>query len=186
MNQPLHSVIVTPQGERYNNLSNSGLVMNSEISIEDFKYTNRIGVVKTLPLVETPLKVGDKVIVHHNVFRQFWNVQGHLRDGQSYIDGTDYSLDPTMVFAFYRDSKWTPLNDWCFVKPVIQDENALIFNTDKFKSLKGTIFINNPILANQGVQLGDEIGFTPQSEYEFEIDDQLVYKMKVKDILFKL
>jgi hypothetical protein len=46
----------------------------------------------------------------------------------------------------------------------------------------GTIKYSNEVLRRNGIVEGLEIGFTPESEYEFELDGQVLYKMRVSDI----
>ena len=58
---------------RYDNKKNidgKELILNSELSERDYKFVNRIGTVKSVPInYKTKIKPGDKVIVHHNVVR---------------------------------------------------------------------------------------------------------------------
>ena len=65
--------IVIPDGKRYNNevnINGDKLIVNS--SIENFKLINRTATVLTVPTAfETPIQEGDKVIIHHNVFRRY-------------------------------------------------------------------------------------------------------------------
>ena len=69
--------IVSPDGERYNNKINVGdkeLIVNSEI--QNHEYVNRLAIVKSTPIINnTDIKVGDIVVVHHNVFRRWHNVK---------------------------------------------------------------------------------------------------------------
>ena len=68
--------IVIPDGKRYNNevdINGDKLIVNS--SIENFKLNKQnSNVVLTVPTAfETPIQEGDKVIIHHNVFRRYYN-----------------------------------------------------------------------------------------------------------------
>ena len=47
---------------------------------------------------------------------------------------------------------------------------------------KGTVKYTNQNLIDQGVSCGLEIGYTKDSEYEFEIDGEKLYRMRRKDI----
>jgi hypothetical protein len=77
--QSLFNFIVEPKNGRYTNTVKIGkkeLIINT--SIEDHKFVNRIGIVKSIPLVgETNINVNDEVIVHHNVFRRFYDIRGN-------------------------------------------------------------------------------------------------------------
>jgi len=76
--KPVFDFIVEPVGERYNNeveVGNKKLILNSEIFNHEF--VNRLAKIVSVPIAfETELKVGDIIIVHHNVFRRWHNVKG--------------------------------------------------------------------------------------------------------------
>lgn len=184
MKQSLYKVVLSPFGDRYNNITDSGLILNTEVSIEDFIYTNRLGVVKTLPVIETPLEVGDIVIVHHNVFRRYWNVKGKLKNSSGWMSETDFLADWDTIFAYKRgDDDWVSLMDYCFIKP---SKNNNRFETSMHEYLNGTVAIGNNILEQQGVHKGDKVAFIPESEYEFEIDGNTLYKMGANRVVYKL
>ena len=72
--------IVMPEGNRYSNevdIDGDKLIVNS--SIENFKLINRKATVLTVPTAfTTPIQEGDEVIIHHNVFRRYYNTKGTL------------------------------------------------------------------------------------------------------------
>ena len=74
----LHNFIIKPNGERYNNIKKIGdkeLILNTEIF--HHQYVNREAIVLEVPVVNnTPIKKGDIIIVHHNVFRRWHNMHG--------------------------------------------------------------------------------------------------------------
>lgn len=185
MKQALYDAIIEPIGDRYNNRTEEGLIVNAEISIDDFMHTNRLGIVKSTPVIKTPLKEGDTVVVHHNTFRQFWNVRGALANGRAWAGDNSYLASWDTIFAYKRNSKWKSLAYYCFIKPIENISDGLAYDTDQYINLTGIVFIGNPILEEQGIHEGDTITFKPNSEYKFEIDGQEVYKMSTRDILFK-
>jgi len=75
----IHDFIVKPIEGRYNNtvkIDEVDLIVNTRI--EEFKSVSKVAEVVALPLaVDTNIKVGDKVIVHHNVFRRFYDIRGN-------------------------------------------------------------------------------------------------------------
>jgi hypothetical protein len=98
----LFDFIITPKGKRYNNTKQVGdteLVLNA--SIEDHLMINRTGIVKALPSVgETNIQIGDEVILHHNVFRRYYDaatkklaifdafeILNKIQDEQNMLDG---------------------------------------------------------------------------------------------------
>ena len=77
----VYNFVVTPKGERYNNkkkVGDSELILNTEIY--NHQFVNRIAIVKSTPIIgNTNIQPGDEVIVHHNVFRR-WN-DVNVQDG---------------------------------------------------------------------------------------------------------
>ena len=71
--QSLYAFIVEPIKSRYNNTKKIGennLILNTKI--QDHRYVNRNAVVISTPKnVKTNIKIGDEVIVHHNIFRRY-------------------------------------------------------------------------------------------------------------------
>ena len=69
----VQNFIIKPLGDRYNNklkVGDKDLIVNTDIY--EHKFVNRCAKVIEIPRVgETPIKKGDTVIVHHNVFRRW-------------------------------------------------------------------------------------------------------------------
>ena len=84
----VHSFIVEPLGSRYKNTVSVGdkeLIINSEI--QNHQYVNRYAKVLSVPIYADSLgiKVGDTVIVHHNVFRRWYDVRGKEKNSKSFF-----------------------------------------------------------------------------------------------------
>lgn len=193
MNKGLISIyksIVRPLGDRYENVrlvDGKKLIENSVINEKDFKFTNRIGVIETPARSEKILKKGDLVVVHHNVFRKFNNMQGKLVDGGSYVAEDKFACFSDQMFAYKRaDNDWKSLQDYCFIMPKVQpQQRGVIYDLNPYVEQSGKVFINNPALEKMGINHGDEILFLPFCEYEFTIEGKLVYRMKWQDIVAK-
>ena len=74
--QSLFDYIISTEN-RYNNVVNideKKLIVNTEITERDHIFVNRIGTVCSCPLTgDTTIKEGDDVILHHNVFRKWYD-----------------------------------------------------------------------------------------------------------------
>ena len=85
--QGLFNFVVKPKGSRYNNVKKIGdkeLILNAELF--SHQYVNREAIVVSLPkIVKTDIKVGDTVIIHHNVFRRWHDQQGVEKNSRSYF-----------------------------------------------------------------------------------------------------
>jgi co-chaperonin GroES (HSP10) len=180
----VYDFIVTPLGERYNNdikVGDKSLTLNT--SIEKFKFINKVAKVESIPLAySTPIKVGDEVIIHHNVFRRFYNQQGKDVNSSKFFKEDSYFCQPDQIYLYKRDGKWNSFNERCFVAPV---KETNIFSNKKEKELVGILKYSNKSLEALKIAPGDLIGFTPDSEFEFTIEGEKLYCMKSNDIVIK-
>ena len=172
--------IVEPAGERYNNskkIEDSELILNTTMDETDYKYTNRIGVIKGLPRRNSILREGDRVIVHHNTFRKWFNVRGKLKDSANFVKRDHFYVGFDQIFAYDRGDGWKCLEDYCFIKPIEKEETDLLLDTNKNENKVGIVKFGNKILEEQGIYEGDKIFFQGQAEYVFKIDDEILWKM---------
>ena len=176
----VYNFIIKPKDSRYNNTKNIGgkkIIVNTDIF--QHQYVSREATVISTPsLFKTDIKVGDTIIVHHNVFRRYTDVKGIERDGKSYYKDDLYFVFIDQIFAYKRDDKWIPLDDYCFIKPIKSND---MFDTNKEQALIGVIKYTNKNLP----EVGSLVGFTPNSEYEFVIDAERLYRVRTEDITIK-
>ena len=180
MNSVLY-FIIKPKKDRYNNIKKIGdkdLIVNTDNF--QHQYVSREATVISIPkFFETDIKPGDDIIVHHNVFRRWKDVKGREQNSFNYIKDNLYFLEPDRVFAYRRNNKWKAVKDYCFVKPIYSN-NIILEN--KEEPLVGILkYTDN----NLSLKNGDLIGFTPNSEYEFIIDGERLYRVQTKDIAIK-
>ena len=99
----LFDFIVEPVGQRYNNeikIGDKSLIINTQS--ESFKSVNNIAKVISLPKVyKTCIKKGDLVMIHHNVFRRWYNIRGEEKNSKAYFKNNLY---------FYNLIKYTYIN----------------------------------------------------------------------------
>lgn len=162
------------------------VIVNS--TIESVAHINRVATVKSAPSF-TILKEGDKVVVHHNIFRLRNDPKGNMVESNYYIEDNLYFVPLTEVFMYKRDSDWIAIDPYCFVEPIIKKSEegfSLQPSEDTYKGYlknEGIITYLNKELTLQGLKRGDRVKFSKNSEYEFNIDSKLYYKMSTKDIL---
>jgi hypothetical protein len=180
----LYSFIVEPLDERYNNKTKVGdieLILNTEI--QDHKFVSRIGRVLETPINgKTNIKKGDLVIVHHNVFRRYNDIRGEEVNSKSYFEEDKYFVYPDQVFMYNRHGKWFPLKGFCFVKPI---KNRNIFSMQPEQEHTGVLKYIDLDQKKQGLNVNDLIGFTPESEYEFIINKERLYRVPTNSICIK-
>ena len=182
----VYNFVVTPVKSRYNNtkeIDGKELIVNTEIF--NHQHVNREAIVKATPTIgNTDIRVGDTVIVHHNVFRRWHNQHGIEKNSKAYIDEENYLVQPDQIFLHkpkaifsYHSRKWQAMKGYCFVTPIKSTDKL---NTDKEKPLMGIVKYTDGT-----VNEGDLIGFRPSSEYEFIVDGQKLYRLLSKFITIK-
>ncbi len=179
----VYDFIIKPLGERYNNkvnIDNKELIINSSIS--DHKFVNRLAKVVSIPLaIKTNIKINDIVIVHHNLFRRYYNMKGESVNGSKYFKDDLYFASESQIYL-YNNGIWNTNKDFCFIKP-LQENNE--FSVEKVKKNVGILKYGNSSLEVLGITTGDVVGFKSNREFEFIVDKQLLYCMESNDILIK-
>ena len=182
----LYNFIVEPKNkERYNNtikVGNVDLVVNT--SIEDAKDVQRIGIVKSVPLLyNTEIKVDDEVVLWHNIFRIIYDNKGVPVESERYIKDDLFYVEPDLVYMVIRDGKKIAIHENVFVEPLkIHDK----WEGEKEHQHVGIIKYANQKLLNSGLKEGDKIAYRKNCEYEFTIGNERLYLMKNNRILAKL
>lgn len=179
----------------YNNEKKIGdvsLVVNS--TIESVEHINRIAKVVASPEF-TPIKAGDEVIIHHNICRLRNGIKGIMVQSDFHIENNLYFVPLTEVFMYKPvGGEWTALAPFCFIQP-IKDEtkkigSIIVQNSgDTFEGnidKQGVVKYTNPELQEYGINVGDHICFSEDSQYKFNIDGEILYRMKTSDILGKI
>ena len=170
--------IVSPIGERYNNSTKVGekeLILNTEVF--NHQYVNRLAKVIATPLLfQSPINVGDEVIVHHNVFRRWHDVKGREKNSRSYWKEDKYLIQEDQIFL-YKNKEWIATPGFSFVKPLKAIDN---FNIEQERPLTGIIKYSDGSFNKEEL-----VGFRPNSQYEFIIEGERLYRVMNKFITIK-
>ena len=176
----VYNFIIKPKDNRYNNtkkIAGKDIIVNTDIF--QHQYVSREAIVISTPSAfKTDINIGDTIIVHHNIFRRYTDIKGVERDSKSYYKDNLYFAFIDQIFAYKAGGKWIPLDDYCFVKPI---HAYGMFDTNKEQPLMGIMKYTNKNLP----EVGSLIGFTPNSEYEFIIDNERLYRVRTQDISIK-
>jgi len=180
----LFDFIVEPVGQRYSNevkVGDKSLIINTKS--ENFKSVNNIGKVIKLPKAyKTVIKKGDLIMIHHNVFRRFYDMKGKEKNSKSYFKDNMYFVQPDQIYLYKRKNKWKAFQDRCFVAP-LKDEVDI--NNWLEQSLIGVLKYGNSALEALGINQEDVVGYKPYGEYDFVVDGKRLYCMKSNDIVIK-
>jgi hypothetical protein len=185
MKSPYNFIIKPYNDRRYDNIRKYGdvdFVISS--SQEDHTVSNRIGVVVSVPTYYNgPIKSGDHVVVHHNVFKFYYDMKGNQKSSWHHLFD-DYFIIESDQLYMYKDPEgdWMSPYPYCFVRP-IKNQDKVISSAGSKEDLWGEMVYFNELLTD--VTKGDIVSFSPDSEYEFRIDDEVLYRMYNKNICLK-
>lgn len=170
----------------------SGIKFYETVMLNNTSQINREAEVVSVPK-GVILNEGDKVIIHHNICRKRLSTSGEEIPSDYYIEDNLYFVPLSEVFLYKRGSKWKALAPYTFVEPIkadsVKSENLIIpehFYENAHegnKHLYGILKYSNEQLEYFGAKEGDTVIFDKDSEYKFEIDGEVLYKMSTKDIL---
>jgi hypothetical protein len=187
MKSPFNFIVKPLDGKRYSNTKEIGgiefIVSTSE---EDHKFSNRFAEVIELPLgYEGPIENGDTLLVHHNVFKFYNDIKGRQKSGKSFFKDDLFFIEPDQFFMYKRKNTWISYDRFCFVKPISAVE-SYIKKPFSEEPLMGIMKYPNQYLIDKGIKSGDMVCFAPDSEYEFTVDDEKLYRMYDHQITIKL
>ena len=185
MQSPDRFIVRPIKGKRYNNTKDiGGLDFITSTSEEDFKFSNREAEVISLPLdYKGDIEIGDTLLVHHNVFKFYNDMKGRRQSGRSFFKDDLFFIEDEQFYMYKKNGKWKAHGRNCFVKPSAV-KKSFIDKPGEYEPLIGTVKYINEELIKLGVKEGDEISFQPESEYEFRVDDETLYRMFTNNITF--
>tara|TARA_B110000495_G_scaffold82226_1_gene70732 strand:+ start:877 stop:1440 length:564 start_codon:yes stop_codon:yes gene_type:complete len=178
MKSPFFFIVKPLKGRRYNNTKElSGVEFITSTSEENHLASNRFGVVVSTPLgYKGDIVQGDLLVVHHNVFKFYNDMKGRQQSGRSFFKDDLFFVENDQFYMYKHNDKWHCHDRYCFIKPIDKEESFLHKNF-KEEPLIGIAKYVNKYLSEQGVSVGDRITFKPESEYEFEVDGEKLYRM---------
>ena len=180
----IYDFIIQPLGDKYSNtvkISGVDVVVNTKI--ENWKFVNRLATVIETPLAfNSKIKKGDIVVIHQNVFRTFYDMKGQKKKSRSYFKDDLYFCAIDQIYLYKNSDGWNSFGDRCFIKP-IKDNDSLTL--DKEQKLIGILKYSNSSLEALEINQGDLVGYTPNGEWEFLVENERLYCMKSNDIVIK-
>ena len=179
--------IVSPINDRrYDNIKKIGDVdFITSTSEEDHKVSNRFALVHEVPLgYDGDIKKGDTLVVHHNVFKFYNDMYGRRKSGKSFLRENLFLVDSEQFYLYKTEGEWKGYDKYCFIKPS-EKKDCFIKKSGSIEPLVGTIKYINKELEELGLRVGDEVSYQPNSEYEFIIDDEVLYRMFTSNITLK-
>ena len=185
MQSPDRFIVKPVNGKRYNNTKEiGGLEFITSTSEEEVAASNREAEVIAVPLnYKGEIEPGDTLLVHHNVFKFYNDMKGRRQSGRSFFKDDLFFIEDEQFYMYKKNGKWNAHGRNCFIKP-LPIKDSFLKKRGKYEPLMGTVKYINKELAVFGVEEGDEVSFQPESEYEFRVDGEVLYRMFTNNITF--
>jgi hypothetical protein len=185
MKSPYCFIIKAVDGRRYDNIRTYGenefIISTSQ---EDHTVSNRFAEVVSVPIYYNgPITTNDIVVVHHNVFKFYYDMKGRQKSSWHHLKDDLFIVEPEQVYLHSQNGNdWEALSPFCFIKP-IPSEDKIFSPLSGFEELWGEVVFKNDDMTE--VEVGDIVSFTPDSEYEFRINNEILYRMYNRNICLK-
>lgn len=185
MKSPYCFIIKAVDGRRYDNIRTYG---NNEFIVsasqEDHTVSNRFAEVISVPIYYNgPIIPKDIVVVHHNVFKFYYDMRGRQKSSWHHLKDDLFIVEPEQVYLYSNDKEnWKALSPFLFIRP-IPSEDKIFSPINGLEELWGEVVFNNDDMTE--VEVGDIVSFTPDSEYEFRINNEILYRMYNRNICLK-
>ena len=180
----IYNFIVKPKSGRSTSsvkIDNSELLLNTEL--QNHNYVSRHGIILATPMLgKTNVKEGDEVILHHNVFRRFYDIRGEEKNSRSYFKDGLYFVQLNQVYLYKSNEKWKAFGDRCFISPIHNNDDI---DANLEERLVGILKYGNSSLEALRINEGDLVGYSPFGEFDFVVDGKRLYCMKSNDIVIK-
>jgi len=187
MRSPFYFIVKPVNGKRYDNTKQiAGIELIVSTSEEDHKFSNRFAEVIELPLgYDGPIQKDDILLVHHNAFKFYNDMKGQQRSGKSFFRDDVFFIEMDQFFMYKHDGIWHSYDRYCFVKPIPPTE-SYIHKPFSEEPLMGEMKYPNDYLRSKGINPGDIVCFAPDTEYEFNVDGEKLYRIYDHQITIKL
>tara|TARA_R110000824_G_scaffold363892_1_gene552212 strand:- start:6 stop:572 length:567 start_codon:yes stop_codon:yes gene_type:complete len=179
MKSPFYFIVKPKNDRRYDSTKNiGGIDFITSTSKEDHTSSNRYAIVVETPTnYKGPITAGDTLLVHHNVFKYYNDMKGKERSGKSFFKDDLFFIDNEQFFMYKKNKKWEAHSKYCMIKPVEKKDNNYLKTHETEEPLVGIVKYPNKYLISKGINKGDKVSFQPNSEYEFNVDGEKLYRM---------
>jgi len=103
-------------------------------------------------------------------------MKGREKSGKSFFKDNLFLIDNDQFFMYKQDGKWNTHSKYCMVKPISKKDHYLKSHEEE-EPLMGIVKYSNKKLTSIGIVEGTKVSFQPDSEYEFTVDDEKLYRM---------
>ena len=186
--KPLNHFIVYLPNKTKDTIKIAGKELYLASKFDEFGNRHTSGEIVGVPAKqETGAKIGDTLYFHHHVIM---NTSLQLGDDKYIV-----MYDPTGEYANHAlayksaDGKVHPLGEWVFLRKIEKEEpkqtsSLIIVELEKKSDTKGILAFESKGTKELGLQVGDVVGFSKNSDYEVEVEGETMYRMLLRDLVY--
>lgn len=150
-----------------------------------YSHAMRTGFVHACPMLisdkyfrDVKLNEGDCVLFHHFVCQPDHKIADNI-----------YRAEYFHLYGKIVDGVLYPIEDMIFVTPEKESDEELFCGQFKLKSTadyvrqRGVVYAASPAAQARGILPGDTVYYTKDADYKFYIGDDLLYRMRIRNIL---
>jgi hypothetical protein len=108
-------------------------------------------------------------------------MKGRERSGKSFFKDDLFFIDFDQFYMYKQNNKWSCHSKYCMIKPIAKKNHYLKTHLEE-EPLVGYLKYSNNELENLGVKEGDLVSFQPNSEYEYNVEGEKLYRMFTNNI----
>ena len=123
MKSPFYFIVKPLNGRRYDSVKEiNGTEFITSVSVEDYTASNRFAEVVSTPIdYKGDVKPGDVLVVHHNVFKYYYDMKGKKKAEGLLKDSCFY--EDNQFYLYKSDKDWKVNGSFCFIEPVKAKES---------------------------------------------------------------
>ena len=134
---------------------------------------------------DTGAKAGDTLYFHHHIVL---NKDFSLGDSMYLVPFHPQGNRNNMANAYKNEDGINMLGQWVFLEPM---ESSLKIKSQFIELLdqevdndRGRLLFTSNDIAEEGLEVGDVVYFSKNSDYEMEVDGRKVWRMLINDLLY--
>lgn len=140
----------------------------------------------SVPIIGNPgAQVGDILYFHHTVLM---TPRFYLGDGKYLVPYVAGGGRNNLGHAYKNSEGIHMIDQWVFLEPMesSQKMTSLLIEIvqNDVQNDRGRVFANSELLSGLGLNKGDVVYFSKNSDYEMEVDGQKVWRMMIDDLLY--
>lgn len=190
--QSLHRFVVSITGNTKDTYTTKGgLELFIDTRFNEFEHRVMEGTIVSLPAkYETGAKVGDTLYFHHRVVMEGGQLFELDEENQRMVNFDPETPINSQAYA-YKSHETGEVNlmvGWCFLDPIAPQQTKSDFIEvveDKPNTCtEGRVIWGSPWLDEEGIAVGDIVGFRPNIDYEMVVDGRNVIRLRIEDLMY--